>query len=59
VRYYAQGAGYGFFTKGGAMLSFTEGKGRDGRALALDFLGADPDATLLAVALRCERTEPT
>jgi hypothetical protein len=48
VRYYAQGAGYGFFfTKEGAMLSFAEGKGR-GHALALDFLGADPDATLTA-----------
>jgi hypothetical protein len=49
VRYYAQGAGYGFFfTKGGAMLSFAEGKGRGGHTLALDFLGADPDATLTA-----------
>jgi hypothetical protein len=48
VRYYAQGAGYGFFfTKGGAMLAFAEGKGH-GHALALDFLGADPDATLEA-----------
>jgi hypothetical protein len=48
VRYYAQGAGYGFFfTPGGAMLSFAEGKGR-GHALALDFLRADPDATLTA-----------
>jgi hypothetical protein len=48
VRYYAQGAGYGFFfTPGGAMLSFAEGKGH-GHALALDFLGADPDATLEA-----------
>ena len=48
VRYYAQGAGYGFFfTQGGAMLSFAEGKGH-GHALALDFLGADPDATLEA-----------
>jgi hypothetical protein len=48
VRYYAQGAGYGFFfTKEGAMLSFAEGKGH-GHALALDFLGADPDATLEA-----------
>src|SRR5215208_463209 len=46
VRYYAQGAGYGFFfTKGGAMLSFADGEG-GGHALALDFLGADPDATL-------------
>src|SRR5688500_3911388 len=46
VRYYAQGAGYGFsFTHQGAMLSFAEGKGR-GHALALDFLGAEPDATL-------------
>jgi Beta-propeller repeat len=53
VRYYAQGAGYGFFfTKAGAMLSFSEGKGgakgRSGHALALDFLGADPEATLTA-----------
>jgi hypothetical protein len=48
VRYYAQGAGYGFFfTHKGAMLSFSEGKGR-GHALALDFLRADPDATLEA-----------
>jgi hypothetical protein len=48
VRYYAQGAGYGFFfTPKGAMLSFAEGKGR-GHALALDFLGADPHATLEA-----------
>jgi len=47
VRYYAQGAGYGFFfTKEGAMLSFSEGKRRGGHALALDFLGADPHATL-------------
>jgi hypothetical protein len=49
VRYYAQGAGYGFFfTKEGARLSFAEGKGRHGHALALDFLGADPHATLEA-----------
>ena len=49
VRYYAQGAGYGFFfTKGGAMLSFADGKGRAGHALGLDFLGADPDVTLTA-----------
>ena len=49
VRYYAQGAGYGFFfTNEGAMLSFAEGKGRGGHALALDFLGADPHATLTA-----------
>jgi hypothetical protein len=48
VRYYAQGAGYGFFfTKEGATLSFAEGKER-GHALALDFLGANPDATLTA-----------
>ena len=48
VHYYAQGAGYGFFfTPKGATLSFAEGKGR-GQALALDFLGADPDATLTA-----------
>jgi hypothetical protein len=48
VRYYAQGAGYGFFfTKGGAMLSFADGEGR-GHALALDYLGADPGATLEA-----------
>jgi hypothetical protein len=49
VRYYAQGAGYGFFfSKEGATLSFAEGKGRGGHALALDFLGANPDATLTA-----------
>src|SRR5215208_5643698 len=49
VRYYAQGAGYDFFfTKEGAMLSFTDGKERGGHALALDFRGADPDATLEA-----------
>ena len=48
VRYYAQGAGYGFFfIKEGATLSFAEGKGR-GHALALDFLGANPHATLTA-----------
>jgi hypothetical protein len=48
VRYYAQGAGYGFFfTHKGARLSFAEGKGR-GHVLALDFLGAEPDATLEA-----------
>jgi hypothetical protein len=49
VRYYAQGAGYGFFfTIEGTTLSLAEGKGRGGHALALDFLGADPDATLTA-----------
>jgi hypothetical protein len=43
VRYYAQGAGYGFFfTKDGAALSFADGKARRGHALALDFLGATP-----------------
>jgi Beta-propeller repeat len=48
VRYYAQGAGYGFFfTKEGARLSFADGEG-GGHALALDFLGADPGATLEA-----------
>jgi beta-propeller repeat-containing protein len=48
VRYYAQGAGYGFFfTKGGATLSFADGEG-SGHALALDFLGPNPDATLAA-----------
>ena len=48
VRYSAQGAGYGFFfTQEGARLSFADGKGR-GHALALDFLGADSDATLKA-----------
>jgi hypothetical protein len=48
VRHYAQGAGYGFFfTKGGAMLSFSDGEGR-GHALGLDFLGANPEATLTA-----------
>jgi hypothetical protein len=47
VRYYAQGAGYGFFfTKEGATLSFAGGEGHGGHALALDFLGADSDATL-------------
>src|SRR5918993_3662014 len=47
VRYYAQGAGYGFFfTPKGATLSFAEGKQRGGHALALDFQGADPHATL-------------
>src|SRR5688500_9687709 len=45
VRYYAQGAGYGFsFTKGGAMLSLANGEGR-GHALGLDFLGANPHPT--------------
>jgi hypothetical protein len=49
VRYYAQGAGYGFFfTHKRAMLSFAQDKGRGGHALALDFLGANPDATLTA-----------
>src|SRR5918995_6878769 len=49
VRYSAQGAGYGFFfTQEGARLSFAEGKGRGGHALALDFLRADPHATLTA-----------
>jgi hypothetical protein len=49
VRYYAQGAGYSFFfTHKGAMLSFAEGKGGGGHALALDFLGADPHAKLTA-----------
>jgi len=49
VRYYAQGAGYGFyFTHKGATLSFSDGKGRGGHALALDFQGADPRATLTA-----------
>ena len=48
VRYYAQGADYGFFfTQKGATLSFAEGKGH-GHALALDFLGANLDATLTA-----------
>jgi Beta-propeller repeat len=47
VRYYAQGAGYGFFTQKGAMLSFADGEG-GGHALALSFLGAEPDATLEA-----------
>jgi hypothetical protein len=48
VRYYAQGAGYGFFfTKEGARLYFADGEG-GGHALALDFLGAEPDATLEA-----------
>jgi hypothetical protein len=49
VRYYAQGAGYGFFfTPKGATLSFANGKGRGGHALALDFQGANPDSTLTA-----------
>jgi hypothetical protein len=48
VRYYAQDAGYGFFfTKEGARLSFANGEGR-GHALALDFVGANPHATLEA-----------
>jgi hypothetical protein len=48
VRYYAQGAGYGFFfTQGGATLSFADGKGR-AHALGLSFLGADPHPTLEA-----------
>jgi Beta-propeller repeat len=48
MRYFAQGAGYGFFfSKEGATLSFAEGKGR-GHALSLDFQGADPHATLTA-----------
>src|SRR5215211_7915263 len=48
VRYYAQGAGYGFFfTKEGAMLSFANGEGR-GHALGLEFQGANPAATLEA-----------
>jgi hypothetical protein len=48
VRYYAQGTGYGFFfTPERAMLSFANGEG-GGHALALDFLRADPDATLEA-----------
>jgi hypothetical protein len=53
VRYYAQGAGYGFFfTKEGVTLSFSEGKGGakgyEGQTLALDFLGAEPHETLTA-----------
>jgi hypothetical protein len=49
VRYYAQGAGYGFFfIHKGAALSFAEGKGVATHALGLDFLGADPHATLTA-----------
>jgi Beta-propeller repeat len=49
VRYYAQGAGYGFFfTKEGARLSFAESKERGGHTLALDFLGANPHPTLTA-----------
>jgi hypothetical protein len=47
VRYYAQGAGYGFFfTHKGAMLSFAGGEGR-GHALALDFLVHLQDRFLL------------
>jgi Beta-propeller repeat len=48
VRYYAQGAGYGlFFTHEGATLSLANTEGR-GHALGLDFLGANPEATLTA-----------
>jgi hypothetical protein len=48
VRYYSQGAGYGFFfTKERAVLSFADGEG-GGHALALSFLGANPHATLEA-----------
>jgi hypothetical protein len=48
VRYYAQGAGYGFFfTHEEARLSFADGEGR-GHALDLSFLEADPHATLEA-----------
>jgi hypothetical protein len=51
VRYYAQGADYGFFfTPKGAMLSFfSEGnelQQQRGTALALSFLGANPHTTL-------------
>jgi hypothetical protein len=48
VRYYAQGTGYGlFFTNEGATLSLANAQGR-GHALGLDFLGANPHATLTA-----------
>ena len=48
VRYYAQGAGYAFFfTPEKATFSFSDGKG-GGHALALSFLGANPNATLEA-----------
>jgi hypothetical protein len=47
VRYYAQGAGFGFyFTDSKAVLSF-QGKER-GEALQLRFLGGSPNATLRA-----------
>ncbi|WP_077490175.1 SBBP repeat-containing protein [Sinomonas mesophila] len=47
VRYYAQGAGFGFFfTEGKAVLSLA--KGDRGHALELGFLGSSPDATLEA-----------
>ncbi|WP_217697922.1 Ig-like domain-containing protein, partial [Sinomonas mesophila] len=45
VRYYAQGAGFGFFfTEDKAVLSLS--KGDRGHALELGFLGSSPDATL-------------
>jgi hypothetical protein len=48
VRYYAQGAVYGFFfTPKGAMLSFADGEGH-GHALDLSFLGTNAHATLEA-----------
>jgi hypothetical protein len=43
VRYYAQGAGYGFFfTPKRAMLSLTKSDQQRGTALGLSFLGANP-----------------
>jgi hypothetical protein len=46
VRYYAQGAGYGFyFTPEQAMLSFAKGEQR-GAALGLSFLGANPHVAI-------------
>src|SRR5215217_907084 len=48
VRYYAQGAGYGFFfTHEGATLSLANAQGR-GHALGLEFQGANSHATLQA-----------
>jgi hypothetical protein len=47
VRYYAQGAGFGFyFTKDKAVLAFP--KGKRGVALDLRFLGANPNVKLQA-----------
>jgi Beta-propeller repeat len=47
VRYYAQGAGYGFyFTQRKAVLALQ--RGERGEALDLRFVGANPDAELVA-----------